>query len=211
MFRPGADVEIKGGQAVLTPRGRAEFAVWRYTLSAVALGSFVSIIVLLFLAMRFPARLGNRVLDLVHTRVQADADAKIQVAGQRKTIIVAVAKKVDASDDSQDGKLLRFRNLQRMMNQQNMIMSEARKPVEVDEDFEPLTYIQAPTTGHRTPVNATKDGHFDPEVVKAFMANNQELSALMRAVNEEALGRIKPNAAERVQHDLALKLREAKP
>jgi len=84
MFRPGADVEIKGGQAVLTPRGRAEFAVWRYTLSAVALGSFVSIIVLLFLAMRFPARLGNRVLDLVHTRVQADADAKIQVAGQRK-------------------------------------------------------------------------------------------------------------------------------
>lgn len=208
MFRSDVDVEISGGQATLTSRGRIKFSVGRITLMTATVVLFLCLIALLAVAANFPSLLGASGKRLFQIRIQADADARIVVATQRKQMVLLAGKAVDASDDSIEGKVLRLKNLQRILNQQNMAISEARKDAEIEGDFEPLTYLQEPTTGRRIPVNATADGRIRPEVVAAFIANDKELSALMDAVNEEALSQAKPNSEEKVREDLARLLKE---
>lgn len=205
MFRD-ADITLGGPEAVLSERGRIKFAVAKYTLGALFVVCSGLLVGGLAWAIRMESWAGASAVTQIEKRLHADGRSRLQLAGLREQILTAALQEVVRDKTSDSDRATRIANLRRLMDDQRREVREAREQRDhkTEGDFEALTVIRI---GDKTfPVNNTRDGRMRPEMVEAFLRNDQALSSLLQAANRRALAQAPVNLDAIIQADLARKL-----
>lgn len=209
MFR-NADITLGGPEAILSERGRLKYAVARYTLGTVLVICSGLLVGGLAWAIRMESWAGASAVAQTEKRLHADGKSRLQVAGLREQILTSALQDVVRDQTTEADRATRVANLRSLMDDERRAVREARaqRDHHSEGDFEALTVIRI---GDKTfPVNNTKDGRMRPEMVEAFLRNDQALSSLLQAANRRALAQAPVNLDAIIQADLARKLETTK-
>jgi hypothetical protein len=195
-----------GACSLLSARGKWKFGVQRVFLASLLVVSAGMTVGLLAWCFNWEREDGKgavmaSALDLMQTRAEAMNDAQLLLAGFRKRILATEAK-VIARDADTDSRTRRLHNLRPLYDQQENLIAEAKAASEVQGDGSPVTFVEDPRTGKKTPLNATPDGRLQAKVLLDFLHQDRTMSDLLWFANRRAQAEASMDVREAVQFDI---------
>jgi len=195
-----------GACSLLSARGKRKFGVQRAFLASLLVVSAGTTIGLLAWCFNWEREDGKgavmaSALDLMQTRAEAMNDAQLLLASFRKRILANEAK-VIARDANADSRTRRLHNLRPLYDQQENLIAEAKVSSEVQGDGNPVTFVEDPRTGKKTPLNTTPDGRLQGKVLLDFLHQDRAMSDLLWLANRRAQAEASMDVHAFVQRDI---------
>lgn len=190
----------------LSARGKRKLGIQRAFLAFMLVASVGTTISLLAWSFTWEREDGKgavmaSALELMHTRAQAVNDSQLLLAGFRARILAKEARAI-VRDGDVDSRTRRLHNLQPLYDQQAQLIAEAKVAPDMQGDGCPVTFVEDPRTGKKTPLNATPDGHLQAKALASILHQDRTVSDLLWLANRHAQAEASTDVRELVEHDI---------